>query len=259
MHKPNIVILTETRIIEDREFAIIPTFGYAHHASSLAEGQSGGILVLWNNELNIELVGQTRQEIHLRVQVCTQPISLLFAIYCLPYFSFKHILWNNLHSISQSINLPFLVGDFKIVIIPNEKLGGKPVPFKPINMFTKNLNSCNLNDLGFHGSPYTWSNNRYSNKRSLIKERIDRFLGNDKWMDKFPDSKNFHLHSYLSDHIPIILNTSSYKNKRPFRFESMWYNDPSFHNVENNSWNCNQNYDTCVKTFTQNVKTWNKF
>lgn len=66
----------------------------------------------------------------------------------------------------------------------------------------KNLSNCHLNDLGYHGPKYTWSNKRFTNKNTLIKERLYHFLGNDPQLNIFSDSKVYHMYSGGSDHIP---------------------------------------------------------
>lgn len=106
LQKSNLVILTEIKVTVDRAKAIIPKLGFTHHASSLAEGNLGGILVLWNDDLDLEVVGHTRHEIHLRVKVYNQPLFMLFAIYCLNSPNAKSILWKNLLTVSQSIDYP---------------------------------------------------------------------------------------------------------------------------------------------------------
>lgn len=74
--------------------------------------------------------------------------------------------------------------------ITSEKLGGKSPSLSKCLTFQSSIHNCNLYDIGFQGSNYTWSN-----KNTLIKERLDRFLCNVLWHNLFPDSKVYHLFS----------------------------------------------------------------
>lgn len=133
----------------------------------------GGILVLWNDNVDLELVGQTRQEIHLRVKVSGHYVFFLSTIYCLSHSDANNILWSNLFTVSNSLDSPWLVvGDFNQITDSHEKLGGKQPSLKSCSSFISNINKCSLNDFGFHGSKYTWSNKRFFNKHSLIRERL---------------------------------------------------------------------------------------
>lgn len=119
-------------------------------------------------------MSQTRQEFHFRVKVSNHSLFLLSTIYCLSSFSAKKILWENLLHFSKFVNAPWLVaGDFNQIGDMDEKQG------KNTFFLKKNLSNCHLNDLGYHGPKYTWSNKRFTNKNTLIKERLYHFLGND--------------------------------------------------------------------------------
>lgn len=56
INKPDLVILTETKITQEKDAQIIPTLGYQNSTIAPSERNSGGILVLWN-DLDLELVG----------------------------------------------------------------------------------------------------------------------------------------------------------------------------------------------------------
>lgn len=47
---------------------------------------------------------------------------------------------------------------------------------------------CELMDLGFEGSKYTWLNKRFKKKNTLIYERLNCFLANREWVYQFSNS-----------------------------------------------------------------------
>lgn len=172
----------------------------------------------------------------------------------------KNILWQNLRYLSSLHNLPWLVArDFNDIASHTEKFGGRQASMTKCLNFSNNLANCKLLDIGFHGTPYTWSNHRYSNKHTLIRERLDCFLCNDNWLSLFPNSQVFHLMSPASDHCPIILKTSYCPpSKSPFRFQSMWLHDPTFPKLVDLSWNRTNDYQINLNHFLSSVKIWNK-
>lgn len=70
-------------------------------------------------------------------------------------------MWKNLIDTSKNVNLPWLfLGDFNESTHPHEKIGGnKPKDSKMI-LYRKTMDTCNLSDLGYIGSKFTWFNKR---------------------------------------------------------------------------------------------------
>ncbi|KAG5631193.1 hypothetical protein H5410_002910 [Solanum commersonii] len=72
-----------------------------------------------------------------------------------------------------SMNLPWLVGgNFNVIINDEEKIGGLPVYPQEYEEFDICVNSCDLVDINFKGSPFTWWNGRAD--RDCIFKRLDR-------------------------------------------------------------------------------------
>lgn len=100
-----------------------------------------------------------------------------------------------------------LFGDFNIVLNQSDKFGGNPIDSKLSNSFQEALSNCDMNDLGYKGSEYTWANNHH--KDSYVSQRLDRFFANTGWTNLFPSYNNTHLLRYKSDHSPILLEFST--------------------------------------------------
>lgn len=58
----------------------------------------------------------------------------------------------------------------------SEKKGGIPLINSRSNDFWDTVNLCELIDIGFKGSKYTWHNKCFKNRLNLIFERLDRYL-----------------------------------------------------------------------------------
>lgn len=119
--------------------------------------------------------------------------------------------------------LVILFGDFNLLLGCHEKEGGSNRYRREIDMFQNVVNDCELRDLGFKGSIFTWQ--REDAEGNLVWERLDRFLGSVEWCNLFPNVEVEHFPIYLSDHALILLKSKALdnrklKNKKKFRFEA---------------------------------------
>lgn len=60
-----------------------------------------------------------------------------------------------------------MVGDFNEIMSNDEKSGGVPRAMAPMQLFRQTMADCDLHDMGYVGSRYTWPN-------KFTKERLDR-------------------------------------------------------------------------------------
>lgn len=100
------------------------------------------------------------------------------------------------------------------------------------------IDSCNLVDLGFMGSCFTWC--RGKDPSTFIRERLDRFLASPSWLSLFPNAFVRHIPIYKSDHAPILLNSEGGKSElydRIFRFESFWLSSEDCKKIVLKAWN----------------------
>lgn len=91
------------------------------------------------------------------------------------------------------------------------------------------MEECGLQDLGFSGYPFTWSNER----RGLdqIQCRLDRAVATENFINTFSPLQVSHLPRFGSDHsvLKICLEVQSQPNEKKkqhlFRFEECWTMD----------------------------------
>nr|XP_009626052.1 uncharacterized protein LOC104116818 [Nicotiana tomentosiformis] len=83
------------------------------------------------------------------------------------------------------MEFPWLVGgDFNVIVSEEVKYGGMLAYIHEVEDFAHCNNICNLFDLGYKGSLYTWWNGRSGD--DFIFKRLDRCLGNLKFLELFP-------------------------------------------------------------------------
>ena len=152
-----------------------------------------------------------------------------------------------------------IAGDFNEILASNEKFSTSLASQRRISCFHNCLDKCNLLDLGFNGPRFTWTNKRQD---GLVMERLDRVLCNPAWKHSFEEVNVIHLPMIAFDHSLILINTEPTLHNfgtRPFRLETIWFNDPSFPNLVHDSWTkFPQNVPLAIHDFTNRVTTWNR-
>lgn len=141
-----------------------------------------------------------------------------------------------------TLSLPWLdIGGFNEIIGLSEKEGGCIHPRKQMEDFVTTIDYCGLCDLGFIGSKFTLF---YQTCGVQIRERLDRALANLEWRSLYPMAKLHHLSSSASDHSPLSLHLfqrqKRRRNRKIFRFESMWLKDSRCESVVKGAWECGQ-------------------
>ena len=87
------------------------------------------------------------------------------------------------------------------------------------------MESCQLEDLGYKGYPFTWTNKRPGDANTKL--RLDRAVATKGWIEKFPVSTVVHLPPRASDHLPIAIQVQKFRQKHcradwGFKFEECW-------------------------------------
>lgn len=85
---------------------------------------------------------------------------------------------------------------------------------------------------------------------------------NSSWNLIYPEAHVSHLPRTHSDHCPILLSTAPNigpPSPRPFRFESVWFSDPSVFLVIEDSWSApSPSFAFTTNLFANKITTWNK-
>lgn len=100
------------------------------------------------------------------------------------------------------------------------------------------LQTCELEDLGFCGLPFTYNNGQDGNRN--VQVRLDRACADEAWRDIFPAVRVLHLATSCSDHSPLLINLEGvqeqWRRVSIPRYEIMWERDLMLPNVIAGAW-----------------------
>ncbi|CAI8583487.1 unnamed protein product [Vicia faba] len=109
-----------------------------------------------------------------------------------------------------------------------------------MNWGRETMAECGLQDLGFDGYPFTWTNGRQG--QNNIQCRLDRIFANEACVARFHPIKVTHLSCFGSDHATIRvvlegeLSEEENKNRYIFRFEDIWARDEICEGLMKQNW-----------------------
>jgi len=229
---PDIIFLSETKCKATEMERICRRLGYTNKIYMECNGDGkqrrGGLVFIWKDPSMLALKSMSLNHIDLEgLDGGGNPAWRITGVYGYSKDADKHKTWSLITSLNNS-TLPWLCfGDFNEILVQQDKRGGSPKPQGWIDNFARVVHDCDLVDLGFTGYPFTWSNNRSGDHN--IQERLDRFLANTPWLTLFPWNRVRHLPKRQSNHLPIIVDSTSSgpngqdRNRRKlWRFEKAW-------------------------------------
>ncbi|XP_016437040.2 uncharacterized protein LOC107763116 [Nicotiana tabacum] len=214
------------------------------------------VTILYNKTQQLTLI-LTHTETH---------VELILTLVYAKYDRIERIeLWDSFYAMTSDMTVPWLVGgDFNVIWDEEEKFGGLPVSLIEVDDFRHCINTCNLTDLGFKGSIFTWWNGRSEEDR--IFKRLDRCFGNHELQQTFPGLEVTHLSKIGSDHCPMLLkcDIETPPIKKSFRFLNLWTKHETFKDLVKENWNadfsanpfCIFNYK--LKKLKKTLSTWSR-
>lgn len=125
--------------------------------------------MLWKSDLNVDLMSLSLNHIDIRVNDEVENLEWRYTeFYGNPEEANKSLSWDLMDTLGGLSNLPWLCGgDFNEILLDSEKKGGVVRKSSSMQNFRDVVTKCNLENLGFTGYPFTWSNGRegYENIR----------------------------------------------------------------------------------------------
>jgi hypothetical protein len=245
--KPNLLFFIETRRTNLEMEWIRVKLGFENSFVVDSIGRSRGLALMWKEDC--ELVIQNYSLCHINAVVKSSEEGMewkLTDFYGNLEVAKRHEGWNLLKCLKNKAPTPWLcVGDFNEIVSMGEKWGGKDKRDSQMEQFRITLEKCELCDLCFIGSKYTWSNAREDG--SFLKEHLDRALANTEWCAWFQEVEVQVLATRSSDHKPLLVNFARQKKnrfflKKRFKFEAKWTLE-EYNEIVKEAWQSAHNQD----------------
>jgi hypothetical protein len=117
--------------------------------------------MLWSKNVNLNIIGYNNNMIDCYI-VCDNDSNNWRAtgIYGFPNQNNKHLTCDLISRLSQTNDNDqwLLFGDFNLVLASQEKAGGNLPEPNVTTSFRNTIDHCDLQDLGYNGNLYTWTN-----------------------------------------------------------------------------------------------------
>lgn len=137
-----------------------------------------------------------------------------------------------------------------------EKLSIRQPHSSQINEFQDALDFCQLEDLGYRGYPFTWTNKRLGDANT--KMRLDRAVASKGWREKFLMSTVVHLPPHASDHLPNTVQVQKFSRQqkrfdRCFKFKENWLLWDDCEEVIQGAWNMAGCWETIIAAIKETI------
>lgn len=149
-----------------------------------------------------------------------------------------------------------MLSDFNSIVAEHEMKGGSQNPsFCGVSQFRDMIQNCDLMDVGFQGSKFTW-------KHGNLIQRLDRVLLNMRWCMKFQNATIFHMPFFKSDHRVVLVQLKRRwepnRHRRPFRFLAPWLDHGDFPDLMSRVWPRGSLWCDQIPKLHMELKSWNK-
>ncbi|CAM8926103.1 unnamed protein product [Rhodiola kirilowii] len=260
VYRPLVVGIVESKSSSSRCEVVRVKLGFDCCFDVPARGRSGGLALFWNNMSDVSVVSYSGY--HINFTLNNKGPAQVTIFYGNPRTNLRQLSWNLIRKLRELINMPWcIIGDFNAICNFSETTSKNLSRQVFMEHFRDVLLDCGLMDLGYKGSKFTFSNKRQGMEE--VRSRLDRAVGDDLWVNKFPNASIKHLVSHRSDHCPLLLNLDGISggHHNYFKFESMWMRDASLSVTVSNSWNPygdNVSIGDKLADLSQQLKIWNR-
>jgi hypothetical protein len=257
-----ITFVSETQTSRYNSSKLNSHFNVADSFVVPSEGRSGGLWMLWSDEVCVSVkISNHHMILAIVIDKITNSDFVLACIYGDPHHRHTKMIWDHVSNfVHENLGKPVVCfGDLNEIMCDVDTTSVNVHKYR-MRTFNTYVKQCGLFDLGFSGPAYTWTNKRFSS--TPIFERLDRCLANAEWCTLFPNTNVFNLPIIIGDHAPILISTESnfHRPKLQFKFENWWTYEEDFQNVAKNAWNAsiNKHFHARTTNLAGTLKRWCK-
>lgn len=216
----DVIFLSETKCPSIDLEASFSRLGLVNWAGVDSVNAAGGLFLCWSNNVSFKVVFSSTNIVFCKVEETPGSSMYVSFVYGSPYLELRSSVWDLYGGLIQShLGKHLLIGDFNQLEFSTQKLGGSRY-IKGANKFTHWRMENNLLEIPAKGVQFTWTNNRDNGK--VVLEQLDRGYCNDEWRQTHPNAVIWNFPIFLSDHGPVLLDTSPQpgKTRHPYKLEA---------------------------------------
>ena len=258
--KSQVIFVSEIKSSKVHSVDLVNRFDVAKNFVVPSRGASGGLWLMWNDDLKISVHSSSFHFILANVVHLASGVHFcLICIYGDPYHRQTSAIWNQVSTfVYDNLGKPMIcMGDLNDILYDTDGCNGSVNYFR-MSAFRSIVKNCGFFDIGFSGPAYTWRNRQHT--VNPIYRRLDRCLVNADWCAHYPNTKVLNLPIIVSDHAPILISTdgSFVKPKQTFKFENWWLMEKDFSSFAKSAWNNARAGSFVAKTssLAGALKTW---
>ncbi|CAM8981011.1 unnamed protein product [Rhodiola kirilowii] len=236
-NNPLVVGLMETKAGKRRMEFVRMEVGFQNGFVMESKGRAGGLALCWRDKIDLRICSFS--DFHIDAVIEGKEAFRVTIFYGHPVTHKRAKSWDLIRTLNSMMDRPWIIfGDFNEVLFGWEVKGRIVRGEWQMKKFRQVLQDCDLSDIGFRGSQFTFSNKR----KGLLetKARLDRVLANGTWRTTFPNAEVVHGVSGCSDHSPLIINWKPRKCRmsrlKLFRFEPMWLRHNGYAEMVKDVW-----------------------
>ncbi|CAA0824400.1 Unknown protein, partial [Striga hermonthica] len=187
------------------------------------QGQSGYLLLLWNQQVTILQTLSKDFFIAIQYQLPNSDVQWGVFVYLSTCRNQRSVQWQVLESLQPSWGEKwFIAGDWNSIFSNEEKIGGNPRHSGSFSGFNQFINHMDMEEIQMAGYQFTWCNNRVNGE--LIEEKLDRAFGSMEWLQSYPNAKVLNKARSSSDHSLLLLDQGTVRVRTPkrFSFDKRW-------------------------------------
>ncbi|XP_019160723.1 PREDICTED: uncharacterized protein LOC109157277 [Ipomoea nil] len=237
--------------------------GYGNMLVVDSHRHRGGLALLWNDHVEVEVTGYSQNHIYATVRLDVGgPVWRFTGFYGYADCQMRRESWGMLRSLAGLSNLPWLLmGDFNDILHQSEKRGRNPHPEWLLRGFRTAVTDCGLQDFPFAGNQFAWV--RSPGTLDMVEEKLDRILTTDTWLMLYEGAAAQSLAVPYSDHLPILITplvVNRVRRRRRFCFDNMWLREESCKEIVQQSWERTNGFDLLerIRVCSRDIWDWGR-
>ena len=199
--------------------------GYTQGLVVSSIGQSSSLALLWKLETMVAIQGFSQWHIDAYITCNKTGKTWRMTGFCgQPDTSKREETWSILESLGHANQLLWLcIKDYNEIITQSKKSRGRLQPVRQLDRFRQAIHLCGFQDLGFVGSPFTWS--RTDHVEGQMRIRLDKALANNAWRLLFHGAAVHQISMSTSDHSMLSLCLKDDRHNRRTNKKLFWFEE----------------------------------